>query len=89
MFFLQNQLTWSQDKQMQFMNKTCQPHSKYKIDDKMYINTKHFISERDKKLLNLKNAGLWKIVRNIDNKDYELGIPEILKAAGLTLIFHS
>ena len=54
----------------------------------MYIDARHFASERDKKSLNLKNTRLWEIVRNIDNKAYKLAIPETLKDAGLTPIFH-
>ena len=89
MKFLQDQLAWSQDEQTQFANRTCQAHSKYKISDKVYVDAKHFASEKDKKLLNLKNAELWKIVRNINNKAYKLAIPKTLKDAGLTPIFHS
>ena len=54
----------------------------------MYVGARYFAFERDKKSLDLKNAGPWKIVQNIHNKVYELAIPEILKATGLTLIFH-
>ena len=88
MSFLQDQLAWSQNEQTQFANGTCQLHPKYKIGDKVYVVARHFAFERDKKLPNLKNAGLWKIVQNIDNKAYELAISETLKAAGLTSIFH-
>ena len=69
-------------------NRTHQPHPEYKIDDNMYIDTRHFASERDKKLLNLKKSGPWKIIQNIDNKAYKLEILQTLKDAGLTLIFH-
>ena len=86
--FLQDKLAWSQDEQTQFANRICQPHSKYKIGDKMYVNARHFASERDKKSFNLKNTGLWETVQNIDNKAYELDIPQTLKDAGLTSIFH-
>ena len=88
MAFLQNQLAWSQDKQTQFANRICQPHSEYKVGDSMYVDARYFASERDKKLLDLKNAGPWKIVQNIDNKAYKLDIPKTLKDAGLTPIFH-
>ena len=36
----------------------------------------------------MKNVGLWKILRNIANKAYELDIPQHMKDAGLTAIFH-
>ena len=54
----------------------------------MYVDTRHFASERDKKFLDLKNARLWEIVQNIDNKAYKLKIRQTLKDAGLTLIFY-
>ena len=56
MSFLQDQLAWSQDEQTQFANKICQPHPEYKIGNKVYVNARHFASEKDKKLLDLKNA---------------------------------
>ena len=37
----------------------------------MYMNARHFAPERDKKLLDLKNARLWEIIQNINNKAYE------------------
>ena len=88
MIFFQDQLAWSQDEQTWFANRTCQAHLKYKISDKMYVDVRHFTSERDKKWLNLKNTGPWKIVQNIDNKAYELAISKTLKDADLTPIFH-
>ena len=36
----------------------------------------------------MKNAGPWKILRNIANKAYELDIPQHMKDAGLIAIFH-
>ena len=54
----------------------------------MYVDARYFVSERDKKLLDLKNTGPWKTVWNINNKAYELDIPKTLKDAGLTSIFH-
>ena len=52
------------------------------------MDARHFIFKRDKKSLDLKNTRLWKIVWNINTKAYKLDIPETLKAAGLTSIFH-
>ena len=86
--FLQDQLTWSQNKQTQFANRTCQLHLEYKVRDTVYVDARHFVSEKDKKSLDLKNTELWKIVRNIDNKAYELDISKTLKNAGLTPISH-
>ena len=54
----------------------------------MYINAKHFASERDNKSLSSKNAGPWKIIRNIANKAYKLDLPQQMKDAGLTPVFH-
>ena len=55
----------------------------------MYVDARHFASERDKKFFDLKNMRPWKIVQNIDKKVYKLNIPQTLKDAGLTLIFHT
>ena len=62
MKFLQDQLAWSQDKQTQFANKTRQAYPEYKVEDSVYVDARYSTSERDKKLLNLKNAEPWKIV---------------------------
>ena len=88
MTFLQNQLAWVQDKQAQFANQDYQPHLEYWISNKVYVDAKYFASEKSKKLLNLKNAGPWKISRIINNKAYKLEIPQHMKNTGLTLIFH-
>ena len=54
----------------------------------MYVDARHFASKKDKKSLNLKNAELWEIVQNINNKAYKLEILQTLKDADLTQIFH-
>ena len=87
-FYLQDQLTWSQQEQAHCANQSCQPHPEYRIGDTVYVDARHFASEKDSKSLSMKNAGLWKIVRDIDNKAYELDIPQQMKDAGLTPIFH-
>ena len=74
MVFLQDQLAWSEDEQAQFANRTRQAYPNYNIGDKMYVDARHFASERDKKLLDLKNARPWKIIWNINNKTYKLAI---------------
>ena len=50
----------------------------------VYVNAKHFASERPSRSLSFKNAGPWKIIRIIDNKAYKLEIPDQLKNVGLT-----
>lgn len=52
------------------------------------MDTRHFASAQDSKLLSMKNAEPWQIVRNIDNKAYKLEIFQQMKDASLTLIFH-
>ena len=54
----------------------------------VYVDARHFASERASKSLSMKNAGLWKVIRNIGNKAYELDIPQQMKDAGLTPVFH-
>ena len=60
--FFWDQLVWLQDEQTWFANRTRQTHLEYKVGDKVYVDARHFASERDKKSLDLKNAGLWKII---------------------------
>ena len=86
--WLRNQLTWAQEEQTRHANKDRQPHPEYKVGDLVYVNAKHFASERPSRSLGFKNFGPWKIVRIIDNKAYELDIPQNLKNVGLTPIFH-
>ena len=87
--FLQIQLAWAQDKQTQFANQNCQLHPEYQIDNEVYMNIKHFVLKKSKKLLNLKNARPWKISRIIDNKTYKQKILQHIKDASFTLIFHT
>ena len=86
--FLQDQLVWAQEEQAHWANQNCQPHLEYRVDDMVYVNAMHFASERDSKLLSVKNAGPWKIICTIRNKAYELDIPQQMKDAGLTPVFH-
>ena len=59
--FLKDQLAWAQEEQTHWANQHYQPYPGYKVGDIVYIDTKHFVSKRDSKLLNIKNTGLWKI----------------------------
>lgn len=34
----------------------------------MYVDAQHFASKRDSKFFSMKNAGCWKIIKNINNK---------------------
>ena len=86
--YLQDQLTWSQQKQACWANENCQPHPKYKVGDMVYVDTRHFAGEKNSKLLSMKNAGPWKIIQNIANRAYKLEIPQQMKDAGLTPVFH-
>ena len=52
------------------------------------MDLRHFSSERESKLLSSKNADPWKIIRNIVNKAYKLDLPQQMKDAGLTAVFH-
>lgn len=69
--FLQGQLAWAQDKQTRFANRHRQLHPEYKIGDKVNMDAKNFVSERDSIFLSMQNAGSWEMVRNIDSKAYE------------------
>ena len=87
--WLVDHITWAQADQIKHANKSRIPHPEYKVGDLVYMNSKDFISQRQSRSLSSKNVGPWKVIRNIDNKAYELEIPEHLKSAGLTPIFHS
>ena len=52
------------------------------------MDARYFASKQDSQSLSMKNAGLWKIVCNIDNKAYKLDVPQQMKDTGLTLIFY-
>jgi hypothetical protein len=86
--YLQNQLAWAQEDYERFANAHRQPHPEYRVGDQVYVDARHFAAERPSRSLGLKNAGPWKIIRIIDNKAYELDLPEYLKRRGLTPIFH-
>ena len=55
--YLQDQLTWSQQKQAHWANQNCQPHPEYKVGDMVYVDARHFASKRGSKSLSMKNAG--------------------------------
>ena len=75
MRFLQDQLAQAQEKQAKFTNYDCQSHLEYQIEDKVYINAKHFVSKKLlKKSLGLNNAGPWEIIKVIDIKAYKVDI---------------
>ncbi len=86
--WLQTQIAWAQEEMEWHANRTQQPHPEYWLGDEVYVDARHFAAERPSRSLGLKNAGPWKITRVIDNKAYELDIPQDLKDAGLTPIFH-
>ena len=86
--FLQDQLIWAQQEQAYWANQHRQPHPDLKVGDMVYVDARHFTSERESKLLSSKNAGPWKIIRNIANKAYKLDLPQQMKDAGLTPVFH-
>lgn len=88
LFFLKDLLVWVQNKQTRHANHHRQPHLKYKIGNIIYVDTRHFALEQENRLLETKNAGRWKIVKNIDIKAYKLEILQNMKDKRLTLIFH-
>ena len=87
--FLIERLLAVQNDYQKNANTFKQPHSDYKIENLVYVNVKDFFSARQSKSLNFKNFESWRIVKNIDNKAYELNIFENLKSARVVPIFHS
>ena len=86
--WLRDQLAWAQEEQTRHANKRPSTSPRIQNRDMVYVNAKHFASERPSRSLSFKNTGPWKIIRIIDNKAYELEIPDQLKNVGLTPIFH-
>lgn len=86
--WLRDQLAWVQEEYERHANKHRQPHPEYRVGDRVFVDARHFAAERPSKSLGLKNAGPWRITRVIDNKAYEVELPDHLKKAGLTPIFH-
>jgi len=52
------------------------------------VDARHFAAECPSRSLGQKYAGPWPIKRVIDNKAYELELPDYLEKSGLTPIFH-
>jgi transposase InsO family protein len=86
--FLQDQLAWAQEDYEKHANKHRSPHPEYRVGDLVYVSAKNFASEQPSRSLGMKNAGPWEIIRVINNKAYEVKLPEHLERAGLTPIFH-
>jgi len=86
--WLQDQLTWAQEEYTRHANKNRQPHPEYRVGDRVYVDARHFAAERPSRSLGQKYAGPWAIKRVIDNKAYEVDLPDHLTKSGLTSIFH-
>jgi transposase InsO family protein len=86
--WLQDQLTWAQEEYTRHANKNRQPHPEYRVGDRVYVDARHFAAERPSRSLGQKYAGPWAIKRVIDNKAYEIDLPDHLIKSGLTSIFH-
>ena len=55
--FLQDQLVWAQEEQAYWANKQRQPHPELNLGDMVYVDARHFASQKDSKSLSMKNAG--------------------------------
>ena len=87
--FLQDQLVSAQQEQTHWANQNREPHPGYEVSDLVYVDARHFAtSEQNSKSLSMKNAGPWRITCNIANKAYKLDIPQHMRDAGLTSVFH-
>ena len=87
--YFKKRLMIAQNDQKKHANVNRQSHFEYKIKNMIYVNAKNFTSKRQSKSLNSKNVELWKIIKNIKKKIYELKISKNLKTIELTSIFHS
>ena len=86
--YLREHITWAQSEYQEQADKNRQPHPQYRIGDLVYVDARHFAGERPSKSLGSKNMGPWKITRVINDKAYEVELPEDLKRANVTPIFH-
>jgi reverse transcriptase-like protein/integrase-like protein len=86
--WLQDQLAWAQEEYERYANAHRQPHPEYRVGDEVYVDARHFAAKRESKSLGYKNAGPWPITRVIDNKAYELALPDHMIAAGICPVFH-
>jgi hypothetical protein len=86
--WLQDEIAWAQEEQERQANRRRTPHPEYRIGDLVYVDARHFAAERPSVSLGFKHAGPWPITRIIDNKAYELQLPDHMIAAGVTPVFH-
>ncbi|KZZ87162.1 retrotransposon nucleocapsid protein [Ascosphaera apis ARSEF 7405] len=86
--FLQSHITWSQDRHAEAANAHRRPHPRYRIGDRVFIDTRHFRNDRTSKSLGFKRIGPCAITRIVDHKAYEVDIPPSLASAGVTNVFH-
>lgn len=86
--FLQSHIRWSQDRYAEAANAHRRPHPKYRVGDRVFIDTRHFSNDRTSRSLGFKRIGPCPITRVIDNKAYEVSIPPSLASAGVTNVFH-
>jgi len=85
---LQDEIAWAQEEQERHANKRRAPHPEYRVGDLVYVDARHFAAERPSVSLGYKHAGPWPIIRIIDHKAYELLLPDNMRAAGVTPVFH-
>lgn len=86
--WLQDEIVWAQEEHQRHANKHRQPHPEYRLGDEVYVDARHFAAERPSISLGYKNAGPWPITRIIDNKAYELKLPQQMINDGVTPVFH-
>ena len=86
--WLQDEICWAQEEQERQANKHRAPHPEYRLGDLVYVNAKHFAAQRPSVSLGYKNAGPWPIIRIIDNKAYELRLPDHMLNDGVHPVFH-
>lgn len=86
--FLHSHIKWSQDRQSESANAHRRLHPRYIPGDLVFIDTRHFANDRTSKSLGFKRIGPCAIVRSIDNKAYEVALPQSLADAGVSNVFH-
>ncbi|KAI9038564.1 uncharacterized protein KD926_010609 [Aspergillus affinis] len=86
--FFRNEIIWSQETYARYTDAHRQPYPAYRIGNRVYVNAHNFRLQRESHSLAPKALGPWPITRIIDNKAYELALPDYMLDAGITPVFH-
>lgn len=84
--FLKWNLAWAQEKMKQQADSSRHPAPAFQVGDWVMLDARNIKTEKQSRGLDQKNVGPYRIVRNIDNKAYELDLKGDLR--GIFPVFH-